>query len=180
MYEKLGQRIRSERQRRHWTQSDLQQAVRKATGGNRLSRTTLSEIENGRYGSDPSMGMIEALATVLETTTDYLIGLSDDPGMPDLPRFPVPASEIIGLVASMNRLTAEMRRKLAAIFLQIAEEVSRPAEIDQELAQLERIWRSLEPERRDALLEGMLAEVAEIESAGMRAARTADGRAAGV
>jgi len=173
MYGGLGERIRAERKRRRWTQNDLQQAVRKVTGAERLSRTTLSEIENGRYDSEPGMWLIEALATAFDTTADYLIGLSDDPGAPELPRFPVPAIEIVPLVARLNDLSADDRRQLAKIFMLIVEAANPASGEDAELAQLHRVWRNLAPARRDRLVAELLTEIAEAARAKTSATKTA-------
>lgn len=69
----LGDRIRKRRSYLHISQADL---------ANRLntSQKQVSKYENGV--NDPSARVLLILAQELDTTADYLIGLTDDPHRP--------------------------------------------------------------------------------------------------
>lgn len=54
-----------------------------------MQEATLSRIENGK--NEPAAWMLLALAQALGTTTDYLLGLTDDPGAAAGAGLPVPA-----------------------------------------------------------------------------------------
>ncbi|MDT3494944.1 helix-turn-helix domain-containing protein [Bacillus toyonensis] len=65
-----GDRVKQLRKEMKWTQEEL---------GNRvdLKKSTISEIENNK--KDAGRKAITKIATVLNCTTDYLLGLTDDP-----------------------------------------------------------------------------------------------------
>ena len=67
----VGERIVLLRRRKGWTQPQL--ALKAGMG-----ITTLNRVENAH--ASMTMEKVVALATILETSTDYLLGLSDDPG----------------------------------------------------------------------------------------------------
>lgn len=73
----------------------------------------MSRIENG--WNEPGAQIVRALATVLDTTADYLLGLADDPGLPDAPRYPVPTPELAPIVARVNGLADGERRQIVDI-----------------------------------------------------------------
>lgn len=74
--ENLGKRVRELRDRAEWNQGGLAALVAKEIGETECHQTTISAIERGtRY---PSVQMLAALAIVLRTNTDYLLGLTDD------------------------------------------------------------------------------------------------------
>ena len=52
--------------------------LRHTDGNERLARPTLSKVVNGSYGGRPSAHLVRGLAETLETTTDFLLGLSDE------------------------------------------------------------------------------------------------------
>ena len=60
--------------------------LRYTDGNERLARPTLSKGVNGSYGGNPSAHLVRGLAQTLETTTDYLLGLSIDPDARSLAR----------------------------------------------------------------------------------------------
>lgn len=107
----LGERLRKLRVSKDWSQSDLsQRAV--AHSDIEIPHETISRIENGlRF---PTVPMLHALAQALETTTDYLLGLADDPGVV-VPRFPVPEADIAPLVARFNALPGTERGRISQI-----------------------------------------------------------------
>lgn len=104
----IGERIRALRQHLGLQQGELASRVRRYADGRAVAVETLSRIETGR--NEPAAWMIRALAEAMETTSDYLLGLAEDPGVPEVPRFPVPAPEVVGLVARLNALPAELRK----------------------------------------------------------------------
>ncbi|HDR4948960.1 TPA: helix-turn-helix transcriptional regulator [Bacillus cereus] len=63
-----GDRVKQLRQEQNWTQDELGEKIG-------LKKSTISEIENNK--KDASRKAITNLATVLECTADYLLGLSD-------------------------------------------------------------------------------------------------------
>jgi len=52
--------------------------LRCTDGNERVSRCTLSKLVNGSYGGRPSAHVVRGLAQTLETTTDFLLGLSSE------------------------------------------------------------------------------------------------------
>jgi transcriptional regulator with XRE-family HTH domain len=52
--------------------------LRHTDGNERLARPTLSKVVNGSYRGRPSAHLVRGLAETLETTTDFLLGLSDE------------------------------------------------------------------------------------------------------
>jgi len=94
------------------SQGDLVERVRRfAPAGRRFARETLSRIENGR--TQPDTWIVDALAQALDTSTDYLLGLTDDPNMPGVGGYPVPEPDIAELVGQLNDLPVSVRRLVA-------------------------------------------------------------------
>lgn len=104
--EGIGDRVRKLRKGGKMTQDALLEKVRTYAEGRKVVKESLSRIENNRQR--PSAWMLEALANALDTTTDYLMGLADDPGI-NVPALPVPAMDIASLVAKLNDLPEEIR-----------------------------------------------------------------------
>lgn len=71
----LGQRVSKLREDFDWNQTRLAEALR--ASGTPVDRSTISRIEDG--SRRPSHELLTALAKVLETSTDYLLLLTDDP-----------------------------------------------------------------------------------------------------
>lgn len=69
----LGERIHLLRRRLDWTQRELAKAA--AINLNNLARIERSEIR------DPGGQVVARLAKALGTTTDYLLGLSEESGV---------------------------------------------------------------------------------------------------
>jgi transcriptional regulator with XRE-family HTH domain len=154
-----GDRLKSLRKKRQWTQPQVLERVRAIVGPGRLARNTLSEIENDRYESEPGGWLLEALAQVFETSIDYLVGLTDDPGLA-IPNMPVPEPDIAELVDRLNRLPEGLRREVATLVagaVELAERLARGVrpqlairegqvayDVDARAAALERLVRLLE------------------------------------
>ena len=93
-----GSRVKALRKAHNWTQEDLVQQVQAIVGEGRLARQTLIKIEKDKYDAEPGVWLLLALAKTLGTTPHYLLGITDDPGMP------VPASD----KTSLSRREAEI------------------------------------------------------------------------
>lgn len=72
----MGDRIRNLRETAGYSQLELAVALKKRHGVE-VHQTHVSGMETGR--KQPSVSVLAALAEVLETNTDYLLGLTDDP-----------------------------------------------------------------------------------------------------
>jgi transcriptional regulator with XRE-family HTH domain len=78
-FEGLGQRIYKLRKRRGLTQEELAAAVNGTRYGLSIrGQSHISNMENSGGDKLPSVQVLAALAEVLETNTDYLLGLTDD------------------------------------------------------------------------------------------------------
>lgn len=123
----IGARVRGLRARLDLSQGDLVARVRRfAPDGKRFARETLSRIENDR--TQPDTWIVDALAQALDTSTDYLLGLSDDPSIPGVAGYPVPELDIAELVDRLNRLPEELRREVAGMIggaVDLAERLAR-------------------------------------------------------
>lgn len=65
-----GSRLRTRRKQRHLTQRQLAIALG-------VSQATICEYETGK--SSPSLETLSNIAVILNTSTDYLLGLTNDP-----------------------------------------------------------------------------------------------------
>lgn len=74
----MGNRVKELRERLGMTQSDVQAQL--AQRGVEVHQAHVSKIE--RHARMPSVEVLRALADVLETNTDYLLGRSDDDSPP--------------------------------------------------------------------------------------------------
>lgn len=101
-------------QENHLSTVGLLARLRHTDGNERLSRPTLSKVVNGSYGGRPSAHLVRGLAETLETTADFLLGLSDeqDPNALALARKYAQADEeqlLIWLEAKSPELAEYMR-----------------------------------------------------------------------
>lgn len=69
----LGERIHLLRRRLGWTQRELGEA-------SKINTNTIARIERSEV-RDPGGQMVARLARALGTTTDYLLGLSEESGV---------------------------------------------------------------------------------------------------
>lgn len=89
---------------------------------------TLSRLENDRFV--PSSDMLSAIASALDTTTDYLLGLTDDPRpRRDEAGAAVPP-DLEPLIERLSRLEPEERRKVVDGFIHILDVMQDLAEAD--------------------------------------------------
>ena len=82
--EMFGERLRRRRMMLGWNQQHLAERLG-------WQAATISRYESGRYRSNMSFTRLRHLADVLQTSTDYLLGRSDDPG--PIPPRPCPGKE---------------------------------------------------------------------------------------
>lgn len=76
----IGERVRELRKAIGLSQVELSEAVKNMTGGNKKgTQSHISNLENSTGEKLPSVQVLWALAVILETNTDYLLGLTDDP-----------------------------------------------------------------------------------------------------
>lgn len=75
IYTVRGERVRQLREEMGWTQGDLARIVARSITG--VNQSQISQVERGEAGFRPES--LAAVAIALETSTDYLLGLTDDP-----------------------------------------------------------------------------------------------------
>jgi len=110
----VGSRIKSLRQQKGWSQVQLViQATPYMPDGQPFDRSTLSMLENGERR--PGTHIVVALARALGVTSDYILGLADDPSPSAAPAYPVPAWDVAPLVDRLNALPDELRRRAVAV-----------------------------------------------------------------
>ncbi len=115
----LGEKIKRKRKDRGMTQSELVERLNQSRYHPDITgQSHISNIENADGDKLPSVRMLAALAEVLETNTDYLLGLTND----DKPASDLEDQVVVGVP---NRATREAIQELAELM------VSRPRE-DQE------------------------------------------------
>lgn len=114
----VGSRIKSLRQQRGWSQAQLIiQATPFMPDGQPFDRSTLSLFENGERR--PGIHIVTAIARALGVTSDYLLGLVDDPSPSAAPAYPVPAWDVAPLVDRLNALPDELRRQAVSVMAAI-------------------------------------------------------------
>lgn len=93
--------------------------LRQTAGNERVHRGTLSGVLNNRYRGTPSVVFVRGLAQALETTTDYLLGLSDEPqpgAMAFARRYTLADEEqLLILLAEQNKELADVMRAIRNI-----------------------------------------------------------------
>lgn len=76
---KFGTRLREMRERAGMSQEELSQAVSKMVGGKFKGRQShISNLEKSHGDKLPSVQVLRAMAVILGTNTDYLLGLTDN------------------------------------------------------------------------------------------------------
>ena len=68
--DRMGERLRLERQRKNWTMERLGEMIG-------VRKNTISQYEHGKR--TPSLDVIRETAAQFDVSLDYLVGLSDDP-----------------------------------------------------------------------------------------------------
>lgn len=129
--ETIGQRIKYLRKKRGWSQEQLLIQVRRQLGDFRaFHRVTLSRIENDHQ--QPSEKLLPVLAQVLGTTTDYLLGLTDDPRPRQDEAGAAVPPDLEPLIERLSRLEPEERRKVVDGFIHILDVMQDLAEADED------------------------------------------------
>lgn len=114
-----GERVRQLREAVPWTQADLAERARRYSENRAIHVETILRIEKGY--NEPIAWLLSALAQALDTTADYLLGLTDDPSIPALPRYPIPAPELYAALERANALDVGQRVMLARIMEAVCE-----------------------------------------------------------
>lgn len=73
----LGRRVLQLRTKRGWSAADLAAEVTRR--GARMDKSKVLHVERGASRGGLTSPSLKAFALALETTSDYLLGLSDDP-----------------------------------------------------------------------------------------------------
>lgn len=105
-----GDRVKALREARGLTQKDVAERAP-------VSQSYLSEIEGGRRVSVGSL-VILGLAHVLETSVDYLVGLTDDPNPTEL--LEGLTEDDWAILRKLSELTKEQREIVAAMIASLA------------------------------------------------------------
>lgn len=77
----------------------------------RTTQTVISDYESGK--SSPRADVLVEIASALETSTDYLVGLTDNPRRADAPPLSVEAQRMIDMVEPLS----QTRREWIVLFL---------------------------------------------------------------
>jgi transcriptional regulator with XRE-family HTH domain len=102
VFEGFGHRLRCLREQRGINQEQLRLALKATRFSVKISRPNhISNMETSDGRKLPSVQVLAALAEVLETNTDYLLGLTDDPA---------PHSDLEDQVVFGTRNESEHRR----------------------------------------------------------------------
>lgn len=78
MFELMGDRLRLLRSRLGISQAELADLVNKSRYKPGIKQSRISDLERLKGKELPSVPVLAALAITLETSTDYLLGLTDD------------------------------------------------------------------------------------------------------
>ena len=138
MYQPIGSRIKAMREFRGLTQGQLSYKAETTV-------TQISRLENDeRPGAQAAI--VARIAGALGTTVDYLVGLTDDPGIPEQANNSSPESRALGeelqqIWTEIEQVDPEAARELRRIAIVQAEAFRaavraaqrRPEKIEQEL-----------------------------------------------
>lgn len=130
-----GDRIRLLMAERQMSFSQLLARLHATEGNERLARPNLYKIVNNSYPAEPAAQMVRGLALVLGTTSDFLLGLSDE-------RYPSELS-----LARRYDLVSE-----DALLTWLAQQ-------NAELAKIMRVIRNLPEAEQQVILDHMASEI---------------------
>lgn len=119
--QELGERLKTLRTRKRWTQEQLAEAARRYAPGRALDRALISNYERGV--AEPQTWVMWALSQALGVTFEYLIGKQAR-------TMPVPEPELYELVQALNALAPPLR----FAFAQLGWDWLRSAEVAVKLA----------------------------------------------
>lgn len=97
----IGARVRSLREHKQWSQEDL-------AGASDLQRPHISLIENNER--TPGAESLTKLANALQTSTDYLLGLTDNPSPTPMANHPALRDPRFAYLADMWPLLPDYAR----------------------------------------------------------------------
>lgn len=135
-----GDRVRRLMVQNHLSVNELLARLRQTADNERVNRGTLSGVINNSYRAKPSAHLVRGLAETLETTTDFLLGLSDEQDPNAL---------------ALARKCAQADEEQLLIWL----EAKSP-----ELAEYMRALRSIPEEEQQYILDAMLSDIKAIQS----------------
>lgn len=119
MDEIRADRLRLLMKEKRLSSAGLLARLRQTAGNERVHRGTLSGVLNNRYRGTPSVVFVRGLAQALKTTTDYLLGLSDEPqsgAMAFASRYTLADEEqLLILLAEQNKELADIMRAIRDI-----------------------------------------------------------------
>jgi transcriptional regulator with XRE-family HTH domain len=137
----IKNQLKKAREQRKLTQEDLARKVN-------VTKGTISNYENGH--STPSNDMLNTLADVLNTTTDYLLGREDSVSAPTKP---LPADEVVGKVIDVAGKEIKLSEDELKVFNKIKEQpvlfhklANAP---EKKIKALIRMWEALETADED-------------------------------
>lgn len=112
-----GDRVRRLMVQNHLSVNELLARLRQTADNERVNRGTLSGVINGSYRAKPSAHLVLGLARVLNTTSDYLLGLSSDPDARAMARRYALANEdqLLSWLAETSPELAEIMRAVREI-----------------------------------------------------------------
>jgi len=112
-----GERVRLLMNENHLSTVDLLARLRRTGGNERVNRVTLSKVVNNSYRAQPSVVFVRGLAQALNTTSDYLLGLSGDPDVRAIARRYALANEeqLLSWLAETSPELAEIMRAIRQI-----------------------------------------------------------------
>lgn len=156
--ETTGERVRLLRNDLGLTQTQVREMAQQRLG-TRIAGGYISEIENGR--KQPGAAILAALAQVLQTSTDYLLCLTDDYREAG-EREQIYYSEEADRIARMVDMLDSVRRDEVVIVVSALLAAQRRDRIDYDRQQLQNIERALReklsPEIADSILDSVRRE----------------------
>lgn len=132
--ETIGERIASLRRYFGMSQAELHERLRKELGSlERIGVTWLSKIENNTVA--PSGERVAAIARILQTTTDYLWGNTDNPNISnDTPTMFSAEAEEAGKI--IDTMQPDQRMAVLRTVQRAQHEYSRQAELDRRIKEI--------------------------------------------
>lgn len=112
-----GDRVRRLMVQNRLSVNELLARLRQTADNERVNRGTLSGVINNSYRAKPSAHLVLGLARVLNTTSDYLLGLSSDPDVRAMARRYALANEdqLLSWLAETSPELAEIMRAVREI-----------------------------------------------------------------
>jgi len=171
---KIGNRIKTLRERHGWSQAQLVNEARKyIPEGKVLARETMSRIENGHR--PPDLWVLSAIAQALGISPGEIIDAPEvEPSAPRL-RTGEPATDVAGLVERLELLPAGLRQDLTgrlSALLDVLLTAFESIGLSENERELLRYLREAAPEKREAIHRLIVAATAEAAAPDAAAAAT--------